>query len=562
MRGAGIPRPPLAGQESVREFACRLRGEQGAAWAFLDHLLGTQEGVWAFVDRVIEAQQADFRPPRLRIESDLAPRLKSQGASPPVPDLCYSFAGMKGHLLRALIVVMTLVVLGEFLALGMRVRLAIAADWHAPAGDGVQYHDLANNWMKTRRFGFGTTKNSYARPPLYPLFLAHVVDLKPLPMQEHLVRATRWNAYLDGLTALLVFAIAWRLGLRAAGWLALIGVLACPVLTLIQCYALTESLATMLTTATLLFTVLALDGKVLRFAIAAGFTGGLIMLTRLDGITIVPPVLFGIALATASRKRRLAGMALFVATFALTFSPWAYRNYKFFGTTHIFGVKWIAKSGKPMLTGPEEWMWTWERHGSGGLINLRMLSRSRLELSLMPPDVLRTDEERGAVARAFQRCNAVGVTDAVAREFGDLARKRKRDYPFESYVAVPLGRVLDLFADTIQEGDFPMKVGPFGLGDRRTFTRWNHRLYLLAAAGLALALLLARRYRRVALIIVAATATRALVDGYVQAHVTQRYIVEIFPLLILLAAMAPELAVRRLWATWRALILQERDRGA
>ena len=465
--------------------------------------------------------------------------------------------------MRALIALLTIGVLYQTIGYGIRARTVCAMWWHAPAGDGLQYAEIASTLLSAKRFALHDLKPTWSRPPVYPLFLAYVVDKKVLPLEEHLIRATRWNGWLDASTALAVWLIAYRRRLFASGWMALVGVLACPLLILLQCYALSESLATLLTTLTILCAVFALDGRVLVWAALAGALGGLLMLTRTDGVTVIPPVLLGLCLATASRRRRALAIGLFAAAWMAVLSPWAYRNYRVFGQPHLLGAKWMAKDGTPMRTGPEEWMWTWERHASAGLMNLRMLSRTHLDLTLMPPDVIESPAERAAVIRALDHCNAVGVTKPVSDEFAKLARDRARHSPFEVFVKTPIGRMVDMWLDTIQEGDMPLNVAPFGLAQRSLFTRFDRRLYALALAGLALALLpgVGRRQWKLALLIAVAALTRTGVDGYTQAHVTQRYLVEVYPLLILLAAMSVELTARRLIAL-KALLTDGADRHA
>ncbi len=457
--------------------------------------------------------------------------------------------------MRALIVLLTVAALAEAAVFGFRARATIAEWWHAPAGDGVQYYSLASNLVAHHVLAYGDLRPTWTRPPLYPLFLARVVDRTLQPLEEHLVRATRWNARLDVCTALLVWLIAWRRRVVVAGWLALVGVLACPLLILLSTYALSESLATLLTTAVILFAVLALEGAAVRWAIAAGLVGGALMLIRADGVTVIPPVVLALWLARASRRRRLTAIVAFGVAWAAAIAPWGIRNVRLFGEPHLLGAKWLAKDGTPMRTGPEEWMWTWERHASAGLMNLRMLSRTHLDLTLMPAEVIHDDQERRAVEHALDDCNAAGVSADVAREFRALSVERRRRYPFEVYVKTPLGRMKDLWMDTIQEGDMPLGVAPFGLGERALFTRFDHRLYLLALAGLLLALIpgAGRRHAKLAAIIALAALTRTAVDGATQAHVTQRYLVEIYPLVILLAAMAPALAAERALALGRRL---------
>src|SRR5690242_8438813 len=101
-------------------------------------------------------------------------------------------------------------------------RVAVVLTYHKPAGDGMQYFQLAQELRRANRFAFApTAPASYARLPGYPLFLAYVaLPGPPRPLEWHLRAATLWNVAFDLVTALLVVAIARRLGLprpRALG---------------------------------------------------------------------------------------------------------------------------------------------------------------------------------------------------------------------------------------------------------------------------------------------------------------------------------------------------------
>src|SRR5690349_5788360 len=80
-------------------------------------------------------------------------------------------------------------------------RLLVVTTFHRSAGDGVQYHELAQELLRAGRFAFGPPPRPLTdtRLPGYPLFLAYAaVRAAPVPIETTLVRATRANVLLDG----------------------------------------------------------------------------------------------------------------------------------------------------------------------------------------------------------------------------------------------------------------------------------------------------------------------------------------------------------------------------
>jgi hypothetical protein len=154
------------------------------------------------------------------------------------------------------------------------------------------------------------------------------------------------------------------------------------------------------------------------------------------------------------------------------------------------------------------------------------------------------DAERREAEALLARYNASPtrprLSAAVNAEFVRVAAARTQRHPLRTFVTRPLRRLYHLWAP-VPEHELPMRVAPLGLPDRRgLFGYFDVALYLLALVGAAA---LARRGRRSPemqlLALVALTiALRCLLYAYgVPLGATQRYIVELAPLLVVLAAV-------------------------
>ncbi len=98
-------------------------------------------------------------------------------------------------------------------------RLTLVQESHGSAGDGVQYHQLAQILKTEHRFAYlpAPSPLTYTRLPGYPLFLALIQPAQALPIEEHLVSATRANAVLDVGTAVGVAALGQHHGGARSG---------------------------------------------------------------------------------------------------------------------------------------------------------------------------------------------------------------------------------------------------------------------------------------------------------------------------------------------------------
>ena len=131
------------------------------------------------------------------------------------------------------------------------VKLRVVTDFHAPAGDGIGYHQLAHELRSAGRYAFGPgLPPTYARMPGWPVVVAAVDTGRGNDIETTLARGTYLNVLFDVLTALFALLIAREAGLgRATQLLAFFLVLASPLLLLDSCYLLRETFSTTIATA-------------------------------------------------------------------------------------------------------------------------------------------------------------------------------------------------------------------------------------------------------------------------------------------------------------------------
>ncbi|MSP62801.1 MAG: hypothetical protein EXR72_21205 [Myxococcales bacterium] len=438
---------------------------------------------------------------------------------------------------------------------GLQQRRKLVEEWHVPAGDGLQYFQLSQELVKHRRLAYGPAPKplTFSRLPGYPLFLAQVaVRTKTDDIQVHLRHATRANVLLDIGTALLVLLLvrelsADRLGRHVAALLGLGFTLACPGLILLSCYGLSESLATCLATLEVYLAVRAMRGRMILLAALAGIVAGFAQLVRADALTVAPAVVLAILFADAPWRRRLVALLACGLCAAAIFAPWPIRNLRKFGEPHFGSAYWRTINGAPLPPGPIAWARTWGSSAPGeSYIDYSFSWNHPVYGYMVTPAMYENEAERQLVVNIFEDYNRgaltpnSGITEAVARRFADLASVRVRADPFRVFVTLPLRRMAELWSP-IPERELPMKSTLLDLPARRAwFGHIERALFALALLGaIGLALRRSPSRRRVAVLAASIGARTALFSFAVPLGVTGRYLVEVLPLLVALAACAP-----------------------
>jgi hypothetical protein len=156
------------------------------------------------------------------------------------------------------------------------------------------------------------------------------------------------------------------------------------------------------------------------------------------------------------------------------------------------------------------------------------------------------DAERGKIVALFERYNREKLSPAVDAGFRELAHERMRRHPLRTFFWLPLCRVYHLFAP-VPEWELPMRSKLFGLPALRpAFGVWDLAVYALAIAG---AWLLYRREKRLVIIMLMWIGARAALFSFaIPNATTERYLIECYPALLILAAFGLDAAIARLRA--------------
>jgi 4-amino-4-deoxy-L-arabinose transferase-like glycosyltransferase len=255
------------------------------------------------------------------------------------------------------------------------------------------YRAVAENLVAHGTFGHGQVPTAY-RPPLYPLVLAPCVWLTPWDRAAIGVLHVLFGALAAGC----LFQLALRCVARPAAAAAAILVACDPILLAQSPLVMTETLAALLATATVLAMVRMVERPTLRRALAAGVAAGLASLCR---PTFLPwAAVAAVAMLGMLRVNRpsIVGVAAYLVGFAAVLSPWAIRNQIQFGRP-IVGT---THGGYTLLLANNEYVYRYLREGAAD----RVWQAEELNRSLpwkmpfaSPADELAADKTAYAMAK-------------------------------------------------------------------------------------------------------------------------------------------------------------------
>lgn len=429
-----------------------------------------------------------------------------------------------------------------------KLRMTVVGESQASAGDGLQYFQLAQTVKLFRRFAYlPSLPLTYTRLPGYPLFLALIQPARLVGLEEHLILATRANAVLDLITALLVAAIGRRLGMgQLAQLLGFGAVIVSPPLLMLSTHGLSEPLVTCLLTFAVYLALSVHDAKTSQSkdqrTLLAGLLLGLAQLVRVDAVLGIPAVLVLIAIGASDRSQRIRLCALCLVVWAVTFAPWPLRNLRLFGSPHFGGSPWIDQEGSPLRLGMMRWYQTWatgQTDGEG--FDLFLVARHAPlpphRPNVITPLMYDDEAERTELASLFDKYNREGLSPAVDRQFYRLAAKRLVRHPVRVLVLLPLRRLQTLWSP-MPPYEMGIKSSLLRLPELRArWDRLDSMLLFLSLAGTCFALSEPNKRRWVvALWLIPLVRSGAFV--YLHPIPLQRYFVEAMPIVLLFSGYA------------------------
>jgi hypothetical protein len=457
--------------------------------------------------------------------------------------------------------------LGLALAAGLALRLFFI--WHFPfySGDTKFYEELARNWLDHGVYGLyvrGVLTPVDMRVPGYPAFLAAIYYVIGRSARVVMVA----QSFVDLATCVLAALIAARLvpvtrrvvAGTAALWMAAL----CPFTADYTAVVLTETLATLFTTAAALafvyfLTAPALDSpanaasdswapwKAFSFAgwfLLLGFIAGLGTLVRPETPLVLAAA--GIALCVrwwrpANWPKLTLAACWMCAGLLLPLAPWAARNARTFGRVEFLGPRYAQTYGDFIPAGYFAWTQTWmTRFGDAYLVTWS-LGNQPIGIASMPRAAFDSDAERARVAALLARYNSdLKMTPALDREFEKLAVERTARNPLRTYIFVPARRIAAMWCTPrIELLPYSGKLWPPGVRWRGNPADFGVTLGfgILNLVYLGLAAVGWWRYRAqaAATFLFLFVAIRTLAMTQLQT-VEPRYVIECFPVIVALGA--------------------------
>lgn len=344
---------------------------------------------------------------------------------------------------------------GALLA-GMLLRLWMLRNFFEVSGDAQIYGGLAKNLLLHARYalsdGHGVLHATLIRLPGYPLYLAACFRLFGI---ENYYPAALLQIVLELAGCLLLACVAHRIAppaYRAAAahatlWLAAL----CPFTAIYAAEPLTEALS--------VFTIALALWAVSRFQQQQDWTSALVFtfavtyaaLLRPDGALIAVALAPCVLLALLRRgrgdgaQRRMALVCLLLAL--APFAAWTVRNARVFHVYQPLAPRYATDPGEETWPGWQRWMKTWALDFVSTYDIYWNMPGAPLDLADLPARAFDSPAQRAQTAQLFAAYEANGeqLSPALDARFAQLAQQRIADHPLRYYVALPLGRMADMW---------------------------------------------------------------------------------------------------------------------
>ncbi len=337
-----------------------------------------------------------------------------------------------------------------FMLAAIALRMLFVFRWPVVQGDALVYAQIARNLLHTHIFGLlhsNGVQPTLIRLPGYPLFLAACFKVfgetnSRAVMLLHLV--------LDVTTCVLIAEIARRLVSDRAAKIAFALACICPFTANYVGTMLTETTEIFCTTAALLLAVIAIEKQSLKAWAGCGLATAGAILLRPDGGLVLMALLIFLGWQwwkQVARRREMFTAAVVLTVVSLApLIPWTIRNWRAF---HVFQPLVTMDASDPdefVPKGWNAWVKTWIADYASTEDLTFNVSSAPIDLYALPKWAIDSPEEFQRVSRLFAAYNETfTMTPELDREFGELARQRSRAHPIRTYIVLPVARVLDIW---------------------------------------------------------------------------------------------------------------------
>jgi len=428
------------------------------------------------------------------------------------------------------------------LAIGLLARFAVLliyAPWRPLVesaalleSDAGVYHRLALCMLQSDGFCLNTN-----RTPGYPGFVAAIYALAGTA--PWVVLAVQ--ALVDALTIMLTYALGIRLFSPVAAAAAALLLALDPTSLFTSSSLLTDSLFTLLFLSAVCLLLLGMNSAQHRWALAAGLVLGLAAWVR-PSAQYLPVLFFAAALCRGSWpwRRRLAFGATVAIAFALTISPWLYRNQQQFGALALATVR-----SETLLNWQAALFLAWRDHKPVEEVRQELADEVRAAGWVEDGNPFVNGAVKERVALRHIQAQPLGYA---------LAMVRGMAFMYLSVGTEKIARKLQLGEPAAPSVNLRNESTIRGMVDRALRDKGAERLvlgavlasvnlsqYLLALIGCWIALR-SRRHRQVALFFMLLAAYFTLTSGI---SAEPRYKMPVTPLYLLLAGVAVQAWVSR-----------------
>ena len=444
---------------------------------------------------------------------------------------------------------------------GLGLRLFFVHRHAFLAGDSLLYQEIANNWVHTGVYGLSTDaapRPTLIRLPGYPMVLATLgLIFDPLLKADlGTLRSFLPVLYLqvaaDLLTCGVLACLARKMFGRRAGWAALVISALCPFTANYTAVPLTETL-TLLTVALSFWWAQRLsEGRRGRHLLLLSATLSFSILLRPDqGLlaAAVLPLLWNHGAASKELPRRrdfwrrfwrgFSPVLLAAALVAAPFVPWTLRNLRTFHVFQPLAPRFANDPGDAIPRGFQRWYRTFAVDFATTEDAYWRYPEEPVDANDLPGRAFDSEAQRMETEELLHEAAAFNqVSPRIDGHFAALADERIRSHPFRYYVLLPVARLTNMLLHP--------RVEMLPVDDRwwryrahpgQTAFAWGYAALNLAFCVAALAGLPKALRLRPALTC-AMCAFVLLRCGLLLTldNAEQRYTLEFFPVLILLAS--------------------------
>lgn len=431
------------------------------------------------------------------------------------------------------------------LGIGLLLRLWFIHAYPLVDGDSLIYGELAKNWFWHGTYGFTAAhgvRPTLIRLPGYPLFLAACFRLFGM---EHYHAVLFTQTAMDLATCGLAAAFAARYVSLRAGIVALYLAALCPFTANYVASPLTETPSLFCIALGLYAFARYLENPGWnRWFFALAFAVSYAALLRPDGAllgVVLLPAMFWLGRKNVANTRALSLAAACALLTLLPFAAWTVRNASTFHLFQPLAPRSATDPGEFINHGWNQWVRTWCVEFTSTYEIYWNVPGAPADIADLPNRAFDNPAQRAKTAALFDAYDATLVlTPKMDAQFARLARERIALHPVRYYVALPLLRLADMILRPRTE---MLWIEPrwwqFQHHEAETIFAWSY-------AALNLAYILAALWgltKRVpyASLMVAYVVLRCLLLLTLE-YPEQRYTLEFFPMIFILAAAA--LAVR------------------